>query len=72
MEEKRKGFFDICNLIKKHKEPITLHDVIVEVCEEGWYTDFKRIPFNSVIRQINNHNKKFPKTTELPYKKPDF
>lgn len=68
MEEKRKGFFDLCNLIKRYKRKVTLTEIIEQVCKEGWYSDFKRIGYNSVIRQINNHNEKYPNSTEIPYK----
>lgn len=66
MEEKitvndirRRGFYDLCNLLNKHKEKITYSDVIKEVIAEGWYSDFRRIGMNTVIRQIERHNKKY-------------
>lgn len=67
MEEKRKGFYDLCNLINKHKRKVTLSEIIQEVCNEGWYNDFKRIGYNSVIRRIKKHNEKYGESTNLAY-----
>lgn len=67
MIEKRKGFYDLCNLIKRHKRSVTFSEIVEEVCKEGWYSDFKRIGINSIIRRINNHNAKYPGSTDLPY-----
>lgn len=68
MEEKRKGYYDLLNLLNRYKRRVTYSDLIETVCKEGWYSDFKRIGFNSIIRQINNHNRKYPGGEELPYK----
>lgn len=59
MEQKRKGFYDLCNLIKRHKSKVTFSEIMEEVIAEGWYNDFRRIGINSVIRQINKHNEKY-------------
>ncbi len=67
MDTKRKGFIDLCNLLKRYKRKVTLSEIIEKVAEEGWYNDFKRIGTNSVIRQINRHNREYPNATELPY-----
>lgn len=67
IEEKRKGFFDLCNLLKKYKRKVTLSEIINEVIQEGWYNDFKRIGYNSVVRRINKHNEKYENTNPLPY-----
>ena len=59
MENKRKGFLDLANLLRKFKGPVTYKDVILEVCKEGWVSDFNRLGSNTVTRQINNHNEKY-------------
>ena len=64
---KRKGFLDLCNLLKKHKEKVTISDLVREVTEEGWYNDFKRIGYNTIIRQLNKHNSKYKSATIHPY-----
>lgn len=67
MEEKRKGFYDLCNLLKRYKRKITLTEVVKIVVAEGWYNDFKRIGVNSIVRQINRHNRDYPNALELSY-----
>lgn len=67
MEEKRKNFFDLCNLLKRYKRKVTFSEVLKVVCEEGWYKDFMRLGRNTVIRQINRHNAQYPNSIELPY-----
>lgn len=66
MEEQHKGFYDLTNLLKNFKRPVTYKEVVEVVCKEGWFSDFKRLGFNTVIRQINRHNEKY-KGKQYPY-----
>lgn len=68
MSERRKGFLDLCNLLKRYKRKVSYSEIFETVCKEGWYGDFKRLGDNTVIRQINRHNKQFPNAEEIPYK----
>lgn len=68
---KRRGFLDLCNLLKRHKSKVTISELVREVTEEGWYDDFMRIGYNSIIRQLNRHNSKFKGSTIHPYE-PDI
>ena len=40
---RRKGFYDLCNILNRHKGKVTISDLIREITEEGWYDDFIRI-----------------------------
>lgn len=67
MSEKRKGFLDLCNLLKRYKRKVSYSEIFETVCKEGWYSDFARLGHNTVIRQINRHNNQFPNAAEIPY-----
>lgn len=66
-DERKKGFYDLCNLLNKYKRVVTLTEIIIEVCDQGWYKDFKRLGNNTIIRQINNHNAKYGSTDMIEY-----
>lgn len=67
MEERRKGFYDLTNLLRRFKGPVTYTEVTKAVCEEGWVADFLRLGYNTINRQINRHNAKY-NGTQYPYK----
>lgn len=58
MEERRKGFLDLSTLIRKHKDKVTYEQILVEVCNEGWYKDFRRLNIITVTNAIKRHNDK--------------
>lgn len=62
-----KGFLDLCNVLNRHKEKVTLSDLIREVTEEGWYDDLMRLGYNTIIRQVNRHNRKYKNAIIHPY-----
>lgn len=59
MEEKRKGFLELSNLIKSYKRKVTYTEILTKVCNEGWYNDFKRISQYTVKRAIERNNEKY-------------
>lgn len=64
---RRKGFFDLCNLLNKYKRVVTVTEILKAVIDEGWFSDFKRLGYNTVIRQINNHNAKYGCSDMIEY-----
>ena len=67
MNERRKGFYDFTNLLRRYKGPVTYTEVIKTINEEGWISDFMRLGINTINRQINRHNAKYG-GTQYPYK----
>ena len=67
MDDRKKGFFDLCNLLKRYKRPVTMTEIINVVAEEGWINDFLRLGKNTIIRQFNNHNEKYGSSDIMEY-----
>lgn len=67
MDNRKKGFYDYCNLLNRYKRPITMTELLRTVIDEGWYNDFKRLGKNTIIRQFNNHNAKYGSTDMMEY-----
>jgi len=67
IEEKRKGHYDLYNILNKYKRAVTFTEIYEEVAKEGWIKDFNRMGINSISRAINNHNKKY-NGKQLEYK----
>lgn len=67
MDNRKKGFYDLCNLLRRYKRPVTMTEIIKTVAEEGWYNDFMRLGINTIIRQFNNHNAKYGSTDMMEY-----
>ena len=65
MEERRKGYLDLSTLIRKHKDKVTYEQILVEVCNEGWYKDFRRINIITVTNAIKRHNDKIDKRDKV-------
>ena len=66
-DERKKGFYDLCNLLNKYKRPVSMLEIIKAVNEEGWYQDFMKIGKKTIARQFNNHNAKYGSADMIDY-----
>ena len=66
-DNRKKGFYDLCNTLNKYKRVVTMTELLETVCNEGWYSDFMRLGKNTIIRQFNNHNAKYGSTDMVEY-----